>query len=147
MDYFASTEKQKQLKIILDSWIGTPFRHHCGVKSLGCDCIHFVARAFEELEVVNVGEIPNYAKDWHVHNTRELLAEAIEKYLNVKKVGLSGLQNGDIVLSHFGKAASHAGIFFNGYVYQSLTKIGVKKINFTDKKFRKYMRFAYRLLK
>ena len=91
--------------------------------------------------------IPAYPRDWYVHNTRELLAETIVKRVPVKKVKLSELLNGDIVLSHHGKAASHVGIYFDKYMYQALNKIGVCKISFSDKSFRRRMRFAYRLLK
>lgn len=149
MDYFDDIEKQKQLKKILDEWVGTPFRHRCGVKGKGSDCIFFVGRVFEEMRLLTLNEkfVPVYPKDWHIHNTRELLSEAVEKYLNVKKVDFLMPKNGDIHLSHFGKAASHGSIYFNGYGYQSLTNIGVRKINFTDKKFRKRIKFAYRILK
>lgn len=148
MDYFGSVERQKTLKKLLESWLGTPFRHHCGVKGLGCDCIHFVVRIAEESQFL-VGHkdlIPDYPKDWHIHNTRELLKEEIEKNANVKKVELFELKNGDLILSHFGKASSHIGFYFDGYVYQALNKIGVRKINFTDKFFRSHMKFAYRML-
>lgn len=145
--YFESIEKQKALKKALDEWLGTPFRHHCGVKGLGCDCIHFGKRIYEELGLLIDTVIPNYPKDWHLHNTRELLKEELIKNLNVEKVGLFDLINGDIILSHFGKAASHVGIYFDGYVYQAMNHVGVCKINFNDRKFKKYMRFAYRILK
>lgn len=144
-DLFESKEKQNELKRILDSWTGTPFRHHCGVKGRGCDCIHFVARVFEEMGIVTLNKVPNYPKDWHLHNTRELLAESIENYCNVEKVNLNSLKNGDIILSHYGKAASHAAIYFDEYVYQSITNIGVCKINFKDRKFKKRMKIAYRI--
>ena len=145
--YFEDIERQKQLEKILNEWIGTPFRHHCGVKNLGCDCIHFVARVFEEVGCLTWRKnmISDYPKDWHVHNTRELLAEKILENMHVKKIELSELNNGDIILSHYGKAASHAGIYFKAYVYQALNKIGVCKINFADRAFRKRMKFAYRL--
>ena len=148
MDYFKSKERQDKLVKILNEWVDTPFRHRCGVKGLGCDCIHLIVRVFEEFELITWHKdmIPVYPKDWHVHNTRELLAEAIERYLNVEKVDLTKLKNGDLILSHYGRAASHIGIYFDGYVYQALTKIGVKKINFSDKTFRKQMRFAYRVI-
>lgn len=147
MYYFDDLKRQKELKGILDEWLDTPFRHHCGVKGLGCDCIHFVARVFEELGVLCNVTIPNYSKDWHLHNTRELLEEGIFRHLKVKKVALSNPMNGDIICSHFGKAASHAGVFFDGYVYQALNGIGVRKINFSDKKFRARMKFVYRILR
>ena len=146
MDYFEDIERQKKLKIILDSWIDTPFRHHCGVKGKGCDCIHFVARVFEEIGLLTLNKVPNYPKDWHLHNTRELLSEAVESYLKVKKVELSGLKNGDLVLSHYGKASSHSAIYFDGYMYQAINNVGVRKINFKDDKFKKRMKFAYRIL-
>lgn len=147
MYYFDDIEKQKELKRILDEWIDTPFRHHCGVKGLGCDCIHFVTRVLEELGVMCNVIIPNYPKDWHLHNTRELLEEGILKHLKVEKISLSNFMNGDIICSHFGKAASHAGIFFDVYIYQALNGIGVRRINFSDKKFMARMKFAYRILK
>ena len=145
MDLFDDIEKQKELKIILDSWLNTPFRHRCGVKGKGCDCIHFVARVFEEMGLLTLNKVPNYPRDWHLHNTRELLAEAITKYLAVEKVNLNSLKNGDIILAHYGKAASHAAIYFDGYAYQSITNVGVCKINFKDKVFKRQMRFAYRV--
>lgn len=147
MYYFENIEKQKDLKRILDEWLNTPFRHKCGVKGLGCDCIHFAVRVYEELGILTDVVIPDYPKDWHLHNTRELLEEETLKNINAERIGLFNLMNGDVIYSHFGKAASHAGIYFDGYVYQALNNIGVRKINFNDKKFRKRMRFAYRILK
>lgn len=149
VEYFKDKNNQMELKRILDEWEGTPFRHHCGVKGLGCDCIHLVACVFNELGllVLTRKTIPDYPKDWHLHNTRELLEEGLFKVLNVVKVELGILINGDIILSHYGKAASHAGIYYDGYVYQALNGIGVRRINFDDKKFRKRMRFAFRIIK
>lgn len=149
VEYFKNVNNQRELKRVLEEWVDTPFRHHCGVKGLGCDCIHFVACVFGELKLLTLTEktIPDYPKDWHLHNTRELLEEGILRVLKATKVSLGGQFNGDIILSHFGKAASHAGIYFDGYVYQALNDIGVRKINFNDKKFRKRMKFAYRILR
>lgn len=148
VEYFKDKNNQIELKRILDEWEGTPFRHHCGIKGLGCDCIHLVACVFNELGllVLTKKTIPDYPRDWHMHNTRELLEEGILKHLQVEKVVLFNPMNGDIICSHFGKAASHAGVFFDGYVYQALNGIGVRKINFKDKKFRERMKFAYRIL-
>lgn len=144
--YFENIDKQKDLKKVLDGWLGTPFRHHCGVKGLGCDCIHFGARIFEELGLLIDVVIPDYPKDGHLYNNIELLEEGIVKHLNVEEISLSNFMNGDIISSLFGKSA-HLSIYFDGYLYQALNGIGVRKINFKDKKFKKRMKFAYRVLK
>ena len=147
MNYFDDKEKQAELKRIMDSWLHTPFRHHCGVKGRGCDCIHFVARVFEEMGILKWRKdmIPSYPKDWHLHNTRELLLERLVKELSVVEVDVNNPMNGDILLSHYGQAASHAAIYFDGHIYQSVTDIGVCKISFTDRVFRRQMRYGYRL--
>ena len=146
--YFENLEKQKQLKKILDEWIGTPFRHHCGVKGLGCDCIHFVGRVLEEVGLLSWKKdlIADYPSDWHLHNTRELLKEAIERELNVEEVGFDNLINGDIILSHYGQASSHAAIYFDEHIYQAINDIGVCKTHISDRVFRRQMKFAYRIL-
>jgi len=146
--FFEDTEKQEQLKKILDEWMGTPFRHHCGVKGLGCDCIHFAVKVFEEMELIKWRDnlIPDYPRDWHLHNTRELLKEAIEKEFDVEEIGLDNLMNGDIILSHYGQASSHTAIYFDEHVYQAIDDIGVCKIHISDRVFRRQMKFAYRIL-
>jgi len=147
MDYFEDKKRQQKLLKILKKWEGTPFRHRCGVQQIGCDCIHLCVRVFEEFELLSLkkGMIPNYPRDWHMHNTREVLEEAILKYLFVYKVSLNNLKNGDIVLSHYGKAASHTGIFFDKHIYQAINDIGVVSIHVNDKKFKSQMKYAYRI--
>lgn len=155
MYYFESKERQNELFNEMESWLETPFKHRCCVKHLGCDCIHFVAGVFTSLGLCDIKKIkvPNYPKDWHLHNTREILAEAIEKEFNVLKICLTGseteeglLRNGDIILAHYGQASSHSGIYFNGYIYQALNDIGIKKIRFNDHKLKKGFKFCYRII-
>jgi len=149
MYYFDDVDNLNRLETILSEWKGTPYRHHCGVKGLGCDCIHFVARVVEELGLIKITKnmVPTYPKDWHLHNSRELLSEAILKHLNVEKVGIDKLKDGDIVLMHYGKAASHAAFYFKGYLHQALNGVGVTIINASDRLFKRQMKFAYRVIK
>lgn len=146
--FFEVKENEISLKRILDEWLETPFRHRCGVKGKGCDCIHFVAKVLEELGIIKWRKdlIPDYPRDWHLHKTRELLYESLIKELNVEKANFDSLINGDIILSHYGKASSHASFFYGGYVYQALTGMGVKRISFNDQVFRDRMEFALRIL-
>ena len=148
--YFVSIENQERLKRVLDSWLipSTPFRHHCGVKGKGCDCIHFVARVFEELAILQWRKdlIPDYPRDWHLHRTQELLMQGILKELSVERVEISDLMNGDLVLFQYGRASAHAAIYYDRNLYQSITGVGVRKIAISEQEFRKRMTFAFRVL-
>jgi len=146
--YFDSPNKQEELKKILDSWMGTPFRHHCGVKGFGTDCIFFVAKIFEELGVLEWRKnlILSYPPDWHLHNTKQRLLEGLMKELNVENVGFDSFLNGDIILYHFGKAASHASIFFDDHVYQAVNNIGVIRLHYLDETWNKRKKYNLRIL-
>jgi cell wall-associated NlpC family hydrolase len=144
--FFEDPGQQKKLKAVLESWLNTPWRHKCGIKGLGCDCIHFGIRVYEQMGLVKWRDdlVPDYPQDWHLHNTRELLKEAIEREVQGEWVDKNDPMNGDVILTHYGKASSHAGIFFDGYVYQSITGIGVRKVRYKIKVFGGEIKYAFR---
>lgn len=146
--YFDDKTKQIELKKILESWEDTPFRHHCGVKGMGTDCIFFVARVFEELGVLKWRKnlIPEYAPDWHLHNTEQRLFKGLVKELNVKPVGFENLLNGDIILYQFGKASSHASILYDNHVYQAVNDIGIIRLHYLDETWNKRKEYNLRVL-
>jgi cell wall-associated NlpC family hydrolase len=117
------------------------------VKGLGADCIHFVARVFEEMGVLRWRKnlIPLYPRDWHLHDTRELLKESLERELPGEWVDKDApRKNGDIILFHYGRASAHAAIYFGGYFYQSHDGAGVRKLSADDNS-KKRIRFVYRV--
>jgi len=146
--YFENIKKQEELKLILDSWLNPPtkFRHRCGVKGIGTDCIHFVVRVLQEMKILGEVTLPEYSPDWHLHKTHKLLVEGIIKHLNVENVGFKNPMNGDIILYFFGKTAAHASIFYDNHVYQSVNGIGVVKIHYLDKTFFKRKQYNFRIL-
>ncbi len=146
---FESTDMQDKLRRTLTSWLGTPYRHRAGVKGMGCDCIHFVARVMEELGLLTWRDdiMPDYPRDWHIHNTRELLSESIEKEFTVKQQPPGCFANGDILLFHFGKAASHAGIFCDDTIWQAMDRIGVIAMTVQDRIMMRQLRYVYRVMR
>ena len=144
--FFEDIEKQKQLKEILDSWRNTPFRHRCGVKGLGTDCIHFIKCVLQEMKIIGDVTIPEYSPDWHLHKTHQLLINGILEHLNVENVGFKNLLNGDLILYFFGKTAAHASIYYDQHVYQAVNHIGVIRTHFLDKTFFKRKQYNFRLL-
>lgn len=146
--FFEQEEKQEQLRAVLSSWKGTPFRHRCGVKGKGTDCIFFIARVLEELGVLKLRPkmIPDYSKDWHLHNTREILLEAVGVHLKTVEVGTKYPMVGDLLFFHYGKAASHAAIFCDGHIYHSITNVGVRSTPLCDRVWRSRLKYGRRLL-
>jgi cell wall-associated NlpC family hydrolase len=131
MYLFEDEKNLEELEKTLKEWVGTPFKHYCGVKKGGADCIHFVARVLEEFGK-GPFKIPWYPADWHVHNTTELLLEGIISQLEFEPGDIDDPENGDIVLYKFGKVISHAAIYLNGFIYQSVLKDGVLELQWFD---------------
>jgi cell wall-associated NlpC family hydrolase len=131
------TGKEEVLCRELDSWLNTPYRHCCGIKKVGVDCIHFVVRVLEATGGVQGKEIviKPYDRDWGLHHGEELLRKGIERQLYVETISkkepkknielLEPLGPGDIILFQFGRHACHAGIHLNGKVYQTVNETGV----------------------
>ena len=171
--FFDDEKNVEKLRAIIAEWEGTPYRHRCGVKNKGADCIHFVVKVLVELGVLTWREnlVPDYPRDWHLHNTRDLLLEHLalrvpgalyllaplteEKIIEVEVLtgkriprevrDVSQLKNGDIVLMHYGHAASHAGIYLDSYLWQSLAGAGVCRIHISDRAQRRGLRYYYRV--
>lgn len=129
--FFDDIERRVQLAEVLQSWVGTPWRHRMAVKGKGCDCIQFVVAVMDEVCVLKMSRVifPDYAPDWHMHDTREQLYDGVKKYIRVEDVGFADPWDGDIMLFHYGKAAAHAAIYSGGRIYQSVMKRGVGKFS------------------
>lgn len=146
MNYFFNPkEKQDQLEKILYEWKGTPWRHWCGVKHLGTDCIHFLVRVLEELDF-GPFTIPIYPRDWNLHHSGEDLLEHIKTQLNCIEVDMATPINGDIILFWFGKMSSHVGFYFDEHLFQAVTNIGVIRTHWMDQMWHKRKRYALRIL-
>ena len=133
--FFENKQKQQELLVEMESWFGTPYRHQCGVKGLGTDCIYFVCGCLHEVGAYKgkIPIIPKYSKDWHLHRGKKLILEGLNKQLDVETMPLDDFLNGDVILFQFGRQQAHSAIYFGGYVYQCLTGIGVERRDWNDK--------------
>jgi len=145
MKYFFNDQKNRdRLLIILESWVGTPYRHKSGVKGLGVDCAYFLSRVGEELGLVSQGALlPEYSRDFHNHVRDEIYAEFLRKHPLLVEVGITKPMDGDIILYKFGKIASHSAVYFGGYTYQARFRVGVVKFHWNQDKRRR--RFGFRI--
>ena len=144
---FGDPKNVDLLRAEVKSWDGTPYWHHDGKKGMGCDCIHFVVRI---LEVFGIGpiKVPEYPKDWHLHRNEELLITGFDKEVPCEPVNCYSPVNGDVLFFKFGRTLSHAGIYCDGRVWQSLAlnNTGVKEMAYKDPKLYNRLKEARRIL-
>ena len=146
-DYFYTEEKLEQLYAEMEEWRGTPYRHRCSKKGLGADCIGFVVGVLTAIGYKKKWKMPAYPKDWHLHNMESLLLNEVRAQMNSDLVPLTeDRKNGDILLYHFGKTTSHAGIVYNKWIYHSVIGTGVERFQVDDPMWAGRERYNVRLL-
>jgi cell wall-associated NlpC family hydrolase len=144
--FFESIERQQMLFNEMESWVGVPWRHRSRSKG-GCDCIGFVVAILEKVGVWEKGQvkIPLYQRDWHIHSGKELLYNSALEAPNLIELNSSEqTRNGDVLLFHFGKAASHVGIWYESGVYHAITSLSVRRSPCVNGAWAKCLKFRFR---
>ena len=77
--YFEDAENWAKSKSVLDSWIGTPYRHLWMKKGRGADCSLFIGAWLMELGIIKEVLHDFYPKDWYLHNEVEIIKEVFSK--------------------------------------------------------------------
>jgi len=153
--FFESEERKKELYDVLESWRGTPYRHLVAVKGLGADCTLYVWEVMKELNAVgsNLANIPkkhghiHYPSDRAMHSTDEVILNVLRAVPYLKEFSKgSKPMSGDICCYKFFKSTSHMAIYYEGYIYQSLTKGEVLPIRFDDRQFKKRLTAIFRVM-
>lgn len=147
--FFDDPSNEKALKAELDSWKGTPYKHRTGVKKRGCDCIHLVLGTFKAVgaDKGRLIHVPKYSPDWHLHRGENLLFKGFINQFDCEEVYMdpANLRNGDVILFKWGKYPAHAGIYWNGSVYQALTGLRVETRQLRDLDFYNRMEHILRV--
>jgi cell wall-associated NlpC family hydrolase len=152
--YFEDTAKCEVLYDELRSWLRTPFKHGVGVKGMGCDCIHFVLRVYEAIGAIKPGlmRVPNYPKDWHVHNSEELLYNKFKSLSMFEELEMKdglpvvSMMDGDVYLHKYGLANSHSSIYCRDKIYHSINGVGVQDTAWYDEKWSSTRKCGFRML-
>lgn len=88
------------------TWLGTPYHHQGRVKGIGTDCGMIILEVFHKLGLIPYVDPRPYPPDWHLHQMEQRYLYWVEQFF----YKVDEPQPGDIVLYHFGKCISHAGI-------------------------------------
>jgi len=142
--FFDDYEKVEALRKTLKEWLGTPFRHHAGVKGLGTDCLHMVKGVTEELGIRSP-KIPKYPKDWHQHQHKDMMIEGLDSAKTLELQPDINPRNGDVVVFKFGNVNSHVAIYCDGMLYHAVFASGVICSSYKDAYFQSRIRRVYRV--
>jgi len=155
--FFRTQERKEELYRILESWKGTPHRHLVGVKDLGADCTLFVWEVMKEISAAGskMSNIPkrhghiHYPADRALHSREEVILNVLRSIPYLKEISVNDNiipETGDICCYQFGRSTAHMGIYYEGQVYQSLSKSKVLPINFKENKFKKRLTAIFRVM-
>lgn len=88
------------------TWLSTPYHHQGRVKGVGVDCGMLLCEVYHACGLVPYIDPRPYPADWHLHQMEQKYLAWVKQYCDE----VQEPQPGDIVLYHFGKCVSHAGI-------------------------------------
>jgi cell wall-associated NlpC family hydrolase len=105
------TEAEQRAAVVAAArlWAGTPWHHEARVIGAGVDCAQIICDVYERAGLIPHIE-PRYARQWGLHQDRELFIEWIEKN-GGHEIERSTVQAGDIATFKFGRTFFHGAIF------------------------------------
>ena len=111
---FVQSESNRQrLLTIMESWLGTPFHAHAGIKSVGVDCVHLAAEIYKEARLLGECRFPAYAIDAGQHREDSMLLQWLDESPSFERIE-EGREVGDLFCFRFGRSAHHLGICAGG---------------------------------
>jgi cell wall-associated NlpC family hydrolase len=73
--YFNNDTAWSKFEEVIDSWMGTPYKHLQMLKGRGADCTLFIGACWLELGIFTKVEFDYYPRDWHIHTKEELVLD------------------------------------------------------------------------
>ena len=139
LKYFESDINYKRLEGVINSWIGTPYKHLTVVKGRGADCALFIGGILKDIGIINKIIFDYYPHDWFIHTDKEYVLDGIMEY--VKNQARSNIKleiytpevklyRGDILGFNINsKVVNHAAYYMEGnFLIHSLNRVGVHKV-------------------
>jgi hypothetical protein len=132
--FFLDDERKEKLHQVLQTWIGTPFRHFAGVKGVGVDCTHLCWKSLIEAGVQYTFLMPKYPKDQHLHSPVSEIYNTLKAVPWLKEIPKSEAKmDGDIMLMVSGQTMAHTAIFCRNGIYHALVSAGVRRTEWQDR--------------
>lgn len=108
----STTSKRRAIVAEAAEWLETPYQHQAMVKHEGVDCAMLVVGVALNCGLItkeDVKKVPNYSREWHMHQDIPLIQQIMESFGCKQKKG-DTIRPGDIVIFKMGRVPSHLGI-------------------------------------
>lgn len=107
-----SPANPRDVVMIAEAWIGTPYLHQASVMGVGCDCLGLARGIFRALHGSEPAAVPPYSRDWGEVGAREVLQAACRNFLIEGR--LAEAQAGWLVLFRMARGAptKHCGVLY-----------------------------------
>ena len=125
---------------ILESWLGTPYRHLQMAKGRGADCTLFIGACYLEAGILTAVTYDYYPRDWHIHTDEEVVLESLVRHFTSHlTAGLRAeriedletpLMRGDFLClkQPERKVTHHAAVYLGeNRIIHALTRLGVTR--------------------
>jgi hypothetical protein len=118
---------RKMALLEADSWLGTKYVDHAGLKGAGCDCAHLLARVYESIGAIEPVKIPPYSpQQWLKKNYEDkTFLNIVLSYAN--EITEAEVLPADMVLYRVARSWTHGGIIIEWprKVIHTLKHLGV----------------------
>jgi len=116
--FFRSITRKMRLIREARSWLRTPFRDHCAMKGVGCDCVGFAHAVFIAVGAIQPIQFPDYALDEGSHSNESKLERVLIDSGHFAEVwhrdgwpaDMPPLMHGDLLGFHLGRSVHHVAI-------------------------------------
>lgn len=111
------------------TWLRTPYHEKAGIKGVGVDCVQIIKKVYVACGVVDIGEIPDYSPQWHLHRNEEMYLDGLLKVM----VEVAVPERGDVALFKFARTFSHGSfvvkwpVIVHAYLNRPVEKIDASK--------------------
>ena len=160
--FFKTIARKMDLIREARSWLRTPFRDHCAMKGVGCDCVGFAHAVFVSVRAVNPIQFPSYALDEGSHSNQSKLERVLIDSGSFIKIwnrsyaptlsrsdaptlDLPPLMHGDLLGFHLGRSVHHTGILLGApHFIHALQNYGVIESTLNDSTYRRALASVWR---
>jgi len=146
--YFENDINYKRFEKVINSWIGTPYKHLTLVKGRGADCALFIGGVMRDCGIIKKVTYDYYPRNWHIHTKTEYVVDGFDRHIAEHAIESISVQKctpevklyrGDVLTFTMrdNGISNHAAYYMEGgFLIHSMQRIGVHKITmpsfFTD---------------